>query len=148
MREAGGEILSTEGEDGGEWVLVDLGDIVVANVMQPTIRSYYNLEELWGGKGPERVYAIRRCGCLKPQCGSASSRWVTSCPTGIGACAEYIKRMPRELPLSVVEVKPEPRGLKTREQLLAASRSRACRRPCPDSVGLSCSTSAAPISRR
>jgi ribosome-associated protein len=53
-REAGVEILSTEGEDGGEWVLVDLGDIVV-HVMQPAIRSHYALEELWGGKGPERV---------------------------------------------------------------------------------------------
>ena len=39
-------------------------------------------------------------------------------------CAEYIKRMPRELPLSIVEVKPEPRGSKTREQLLAAEKSR------------------------
>ncbi len=54
VREAGAEILSTEGEDGGEWVLVDLGDVVV-HIMQPAIRSYYNLEELWGGKGPERV---------------------------------------------------------------------------------------------
>jgi 23S rRNA (pseudouridine1915-N3)-methyltransferase len=39
-------------------------------------------------------------------------------------CAEYIKRMPRELPLSVIEIKPEPRGSKTREQLLAAEKSR------------------------
>ncbi|MDR0380047.1 MAG: 23S rRNA (pseudouridine(1915)-N(3))-methyltransferase RlmH [Candidatus Accumulibacter sp.] len=39
-------------------------------------------------------------------------------------CAEYLKRMPRELPLSVVEVKPEPRGAKRREQLLAAEASR------------------------
>ena len=39
-------------------------------------------------------------------------------------CAEYIKRMPRELPLLVVEVKPEPRGSKTREQLLAAEKVR------------------------
>ena len=54
LREAGAEILSTEGEDGGEWILVDAG-VVVVHVMQPTIRAYYNLEELWGGKGPARV---------------------------------------------------------------------------------------------
>ena len=39
-------------------------------------------------------------------------------------CAEYVKRMPRELPMSVVEIKPEPRGSKTREQLLAAEKTR------------------------
>ncbi|WP_319242335.1 23S rRNA (pseudouridine(1915)-N(3))-methyltransferase RlmH [uncultured Propionivibrio sp.] len=39
-------------------------------------------------------------------------------------CAEYVKRMPRELPLAVVEIKPEPRGSKTREQLLAAEKVR------------------------
>ena len=54
VKEAGGEIIGTEGQDTGEWVLVDLGDVVV-HIMQPAIRSYYNLEELWGGKGPERV---------------------------------------------------------------------------------------------
>ncbi|MBN8455662.1 23S rRNA (pseudouridine(1915)-N(3))-methyltransferase RlmH [Accumulibacter sp.] len=39
-------------------------------------------------------------------------------------CAEYLKRMPRELPLSVIEVKAEVRGAKSREQLLAAERTR------------------------
>lgn len=42
-------------------------------------------------------------------------------------CTEYIKRMPRELPLSVVEIKPEPRGSKggkSREQLTAAEKAR------------------------
>lgn len=39
-------------------------------------------------------------------------------------CAEYLKRMPRELPASVSEIKPEQRGSKTREQLLAAEKSR------------------------
>jgi ribosome-associated protein len=46
VREAGAEVLSVEGEETGEWVLVDLGDIVV-HVMQPMVRQYYNLEELW-----------------------------------------------------------------------------------------------------
>lgn len=47
LQEAGETILSTEGEKSGEWVLVDLGDVLV-HVMQPAVRAYYNLEELWG----------------------------------------------------------------------------------------------------
>jgi len=40
-------VLSMEGGDTGEWVLVDLGDVVV-HIMQPAIRDYYRLEDLWG----------------------------------------------------------------------------------------------------
>ena len=43
---AGGHIVGMEGEETGEWIVVDLGDIVV-HIMQPAVRSYYNLEELW-----------------------------------------------------------------------------------------------------
>jgi ribosome-associated protein len=49
VKAAGGQVISIEGEDTGEWVLVDLGDAIV-HVMQPAIRSYYNLEEIWGSK--------------------------------------------------------------------------------------------------
>ena len=49
VKENGGKILSLEGEDTGEWVLVDLGDMIV-HIMQPAIRAYYRLEEIWGDK--------------------------------------------------------------------------------------------------
>lgn len=53
VKELGGDVLSTEGEEIGEWVLVDCGDAVV-HILQPALRQYYNLEEVWGDK-PVRV---------------------------------------------------------------------------------------------
>ncbi len=53
VKAAGGKVVSVEGADSGEWVLVDLGDIVV-HIMQPAIREYYELEEMWGRK-PVRI---------------------------------------------------------------------------------------------
>lgn len=49
VREAGFSKPRIEGEDNGEWIIVDCG-AAVAHIMQPTIRQYYNLEELWGEK--------------------------------------------------------------------------------------------------
>ena len=175
LKEAGCAIVGTEGEESGEWVLVDAGDIV-AHVMQPAVRAYYNLEELWGeGKfdrpvnptslGAERLAhaseeaeptlphvdaegARRRQGAhgrqaaradgrdrvrrrakarrkaaaggaarpspgaasRPPECASRSSASATRCPpgsrTGFG---EYVKRLPPEIRVELVELKPEER---------------------------------------
>jgi ribosome-associated protein len=59
LRETGSPIVGIEGEESGDWVLVDAGD-VVAHVMQPAVREYYNLEELWGeGKFDKVVNSTR-----------------------------------------------------------------------------------------
>jgi len=60
VREAGFPKPRIEGEDNGEWIIVDCG-AAVAHIMQPTIRQYYHLEEIWGDK-PVRV----RVGAPKP----------------------------------------------------------------------------------
>ena len=49
VRAAGFPVLATEGGDNGEWIIVDCG-AAVAHIMQPAIRDYYRLEEIWGGK--------------------------------------------------------------------------------------------------
>ena len=46
LKESGAPIIGVEGEQTADWILVDAGDIVV-HIMQPAVRTYYNLEELW-----------------------------------------------------------------------------------------------------
>jgi ribosome-associated protein len=63
VKQSGGDVYGAEGEETGEWVLVDLGDIIV-HIMQPAIRDYYRLEEIWG-KHPidwqaERALALQK----------------------------------------------------------------------------------------
>jgi ribosome-associated protein len=49
VKSRGLPVMATEGEDNGEWIIVDCG-AAVAHIMQPSIRDYYHLEEIWGGK--------------------------------------------------------------------------------------------------
>ncbi len=75
VREAGFTKPRTEGEDNGEWIIVDCGQAVV-HVMQPAIRQYYRLEEIWGDK-PVRL----KLGAAKPRKVTASEDASAGAPT-------------------------------------------------------------------
>ena len=104
VKEAGGQVISVEGEESGEWVLVDLGDAVV-HIMQPAIRAYYRLEELWGAKpvslkiGPEKKPAAR---------GSPAKRASPSPEAAPAEAASAPARRPRAT-RSAVPAKPAAR---------------------------------------
>jgi ribosome-associated protein len=73
VREAGFDKPRIEGEDNGEWIIVDCHAIVV-HVMQPAIRQYYHLEDLWGDKpirmkfgAPKPVAVVKEVKEKKPK---------------------------------------------------------------------------------
>ena len=82
LKDAGSALVGTEGEDGGEWILVDAGD-VVAHVMQPAVRLYYNLEELWGeGRFDKVVNSTVPVAARKPRAKAAASAKRRAAPGG------------------------------------------------------------------
>ena len=64
VKSSGQQVLRCEGEDNGEWIIVDCG-AAVAHIMQPAIRDYYRLEEIWGGKVVKMKLGDGKTGLVK-----------------------------------------------------------------------------------
>ncbi len=99
VREAGFPKPRTEGEDNGEWIIVDCG-AAVAHIMQPAIRQYYRLEEIWGDK-PVRL----KLGAPKPAAATASEDGAARKPARKKAAAAAAPAQPARKP-GVSKAKP------------------------------------------
>ena len=150
LKALGEEPLSVEGEQSGEWILVDFGEVLV-HIMQPAVRAYYNLEELWSApkrvprkmqnrsaqrhetRKPDiseaavglRVFSMSLClvaGFMKLLILAVGNKMPSWITEGFN---EYAKRMPREATISLIEIKPEARNSgKTAAQIMEAEAQR------------------------
>lgn len=87
VKQAGGGVYGTEGEETGEWILVDLGDAIV-HIMQPTIREYYRLEEIWGKHPIDWEAALKKSSKPAPRRKPTARKPIT------GTLAEKTKAVP------------------------------------------------------
>ncbi len=80
VREAGFDKPRIEGEENGEWIIVDCG-AAVAHVMQPVIRQYYHLEEIWGEKPVRTKHGATKPETAKPAKPAAKKAAVKTAPS-------------------------------------------------------------------
>ena len=80
LQALGAKVYGIEGTQASEWVLVDFGDLVV-HVMHPTVRSFYNLEEIWGGK-PVRMAPEKKKPAPRKKAKKAAKRGKAARPRG------------------------------------------------------------------
>jgi len=89
VKSHGMQVMATEGEDNGEWIIVDCGAAVV-HIMQPSIREYYHLEEIWGGKPVRMKVGAVKTTLVKasePEAAKRGSRSVKTEPAAPKAAA-------------------------------------------------------------
>jgi ribosome-associated protein len=114
VKSRGMQVMRTEGEDNGEWIIVDCGAAVV-HVMQPAIRQYYNLEEIWGDKA------------VKMKVGAVSTKLVKAEPVRKAAAA---KSPARKAPAKKAAAKKAPaRKTPTRPAPAKKTTARPARKP-------------------
>jgi ribosome-associated protein len=118
VKSAGGDVIGLEGEDTGEWVLVDLGDMIV-HIMQPAIRQYYRLEEIWGEK-PVKLGAAKRKS-------TAEGLEAAAAPKGKGKHLAANQEQPEAKPVN--ERKPAAKRATAASKTAAGEGKAAARKP-------------------
>ena len=120
VKSRGMQVLRTEGEDNGEWIIVDCG-AAVAHIMQPGIRDYYHLEEIWGEKPVKMTLAAETRGLVKASEDDQAPAPHKAAPVKKAAPAK--KRVAAARPKSSAATKPPPRGPATAPARKAVTRT-------------------------
>lgn len=125
VKTAGGWVNAIEGDETGEWILVDLGDIVV-HIMQPAIRDYYRLEEIWG-KYPidwEKMHKGKRSAAKKAAAKKSSGK-----KSGAMAANESAADEPKVKAPVIKESKPKVAAAKKPAAKKSGSKTSSARKP-------------------
>lgn len=130
IKKAGFPVPRHEGEDNGEWIIVDCGQCVV-HIMQPTIRQYYRLEEIWGEKPvrlklgaakPAKIFASEDASAeAKPAKKSAAKKKDVAAVDG----KTVVKKAAAKKSAAVKSAAEKPAAKKTAAKKLAAKKSSA-----------------------
>jgi ribosome-associated protein len=156
VREAGAPVLSMEGTDTGEWVLVDLGDVVV-HIMQPVTRDHYRLEDIWGEvsvsleeitkpfrkKAPARKPATKKPSSAKPASGQGPAEKPATAKKPAAKKASSTKPAGKKAPVKKPAAKKPPIGKLTPNKASAKKPAapkpptgkRAARKPAAKKTG-------------
>jgi ribosome-associated protein len=132
VKSRGMEVLRMEGEQNGEWIIVDCG-AAVAHIMQPSIRDYYHLEEIWGAKPVAMKRAAKSTGLVK-----ASEPAPAPAPARKAVAKAPARKAPSKAPAKAAgrtAVKTAARtGAKTAAKPVAKAPSRATASRAPSST--------------
>ncbi len=112
VREAGFPKPRIEGEENGEWIIVDCG-AAVAHIMQPNIRTYYNLEEIWGDK-PVRLKFGTAKPLVKAEVPVAKKAAARTGRSGAGAAEAGAAATPAKAPAKSAARRPAGEGASAR----------------------------------
>ncbi len=128
VKSRGMQVLRTEGEDNGEWIIVDCG-AAVAHIMQPAIRDYYHLEELWGGKSVRLKLGDGKVGLPKAAEPEPAPARKTSpaTPSRKTAGKTAAKTVAKSAARSAAKTGPTTTGKRTRQAQTGAARSGTAR---------------------
>jgi len=111
VRKAGFQVMRTEGQDNGEWIIVDCAAAVV-HIMQPAIRQYYQLEEIWGEKPVVIKVKAGRTGLVKASEPDDEDEVVKVAPKRAAGKTTAAKKAATTAPTRKVAAKQAPAGKK------------------------------------